>query len=263
MQLTGQMIGSEAIYHYLSVISPSVAKRFSTMVGMGRRTIETGNGSFWIDPFSGFGSEMLARGEHEPAMIGWIHETLKPGGIFVDVGANEGYFSVIAAKQCGETGKVYAIEPQEPCHAALRENSRLNGCNNIEIVPVVVSDHLGEAVLHLHSATNTGATSLWKQSRSGIRNLKTVCWPLQFLLDTKKIGSVDLLKIDIEGAEYEAVMGSPEVFRSGRVKALALEVHPPILAKRGLADSLIHDFLIDSGYRVEASQDLLSLYRTA
>lgn len=257
------MFGAESIYHYLSVISPSAARRFSRIVGMGRRVFETENGTFWIDPLSGFGAELLGAGAHEPAMIRWVRDNLRAGGTFVDVGANEGYFSVIAAKQCGDAGKVYAVEPQEECHAALRENSRLNGCENIEIVPVLVSDHCGEVVLHLHSATNTGATSIWRQSRSGIRRMRTECWPLEYLLDSKKIGTVDLLKIDIEGAEYEAVMGSQQLFRSGRIRAIALEVHPEILAERGLCDSTIHQFLVDSGYRVEFSEDLLSLYKAA
>ena len=196
-------------------------------------------------------------------MIRWIHDALRPGGTFVDVGANEGYFSVIAAKRCGASGRVYAVEPQEDCHTALQENSRLNGCDNIEIVPVLVSDYRGEAMLHLHSATNTGATSVWRESRSGIRSVRVACWPLEFLLDMKNIRSVDLLKMDIEGAEYEAVMGSQQLFRSGRISAIALEVHPEILARRGLRESTIHEFLIDSGYRVEVSEDLLSLYKAA
>jgi FkbM family methyltransferase len=255
------MIGPENIYHYLSGISPSAARGFSAVLGMGRRIIKTENGSFWIDPWSAFGAALLQARAHEPRMIQWLRDTLEPGGTFVDVGANEGYFSVIAAKQCGENGKVYAVEPQEDCHAALRVNSRLNGCNNIEIVPVVVSDHCGEAVLHLHSATNTGATSIWRRSRSGIRSMKAICRPLGALLDGKEIATVDLLKIDIEGAEYEAVMGSQQLFRSGRIKAIALEVHPAILAERGLSNATIHEFLIDSGYRMEVAEDLLSLYK--
>ena len=195
-------------------------------------------------------------------MIRWVHNTLKPGGTFVDVGANEGYFSVIAAKRCGESGRVYAVEPQKECHTALRENGRLNGCDNIEIVPVCVG-LLWRSGAASRSATNMGATSVWRESRSGIRGLRVVCWPLEFLLDTKNIRSVDLLKMDIEGAEYEAVMGSQELFRSGRIRAIALEVHPEILARRGLHESTIHEFLIDSGYRVEVSQDLLSLYKAA
>jgi FkbM family methyltransferase len=257
------MFGTESIYHYLSAISPSAARRFSTMVGLGRRVLETEDGSFWIDPLSGFGTELLREGAHEPAMIRWVRDILRPGGIFVDVGANEGYFSIIAARRCGPSGRVYAVEPQEVCHVALRENMKLNGCDNIEIVPVLVSDHCGELALHLHTATNTGATSVWRQSRSGIRSVRTVCWPLEFLLDRKSIGTVDLLKIDIEGAEYEAVMGSQQLFRSGRIRAIALEVHPEILAERGLRDSTIHEFLLDSGYRVEVSHDLLSLYKAA
>ena len=255
------MTESKSIYHYLSVISPTAARRFSAFVGMGRRVIKTENGSFWIDPWSAFGAALVKAGVHEPAMIQWVRDNLTPGGTFVDVGANEGYFSVIAAKRCGEKGRVYAIEPQERCHAALRENSRLNGCNNIEIMPFVVSDHYGEAELHLHSATNTGATSIWRRSRSGIRTMKAICRPLDVLLDRKDIGTVDLLKIDIEGAEYEAVMGSQQLFRSGRIKAIALEAHPAILAERGLSNVTIREFLIGSGYRVEVADDLLSLYK--
>src|ERR1700760_3354911 len=101
MRLSERMTGSESIYHYLSVISPTAARGFSAIVGKGRRVIETENGSFWIDPMSGFGAALLKDGAHEPAMIQWVRETLEPGGIFVDVGANEGYFSVIAAKRCG------------------------------------------------------------------------------------------------------------------------------------------------------------------
>ncbi len=261
MRLSQRVTGSERIYHYLSVVSPTAARRFSAIVGMGRRIIETENGTFWVDPLSGFGAALLKEGVHEPAMIQWVRDTLKPGGTFVDVGANEGYFSVIAATRCGEKGKVYAVEPQERCHAAVRENSRLNGCNNIEIVPLVVSDHCGEAELHLHSATNTGATSIWRRSRSGIRTVKATCRPLDALLESHGIATVDLLKIDIEGAEYEAVIGSQQLFRSGRIKAIALEVHPAILAERGLGSATIHEFLIGSGYRVEVAEDLLSLYK--
>ena len=71
---------------------------------------------------------------------------------------------------------------------------------------------------------------------------------LQEVLDANEIEAVDLLKVDIEGAEHEAVMGSPDVFRSGRVKAIALEYHPAILSSRGLQASVIHNFLIASGY---------------
>jgi hypothetical protein len=68
------------------------------------------------------------------------------------------------------------------------------------------------------------------------------------VLDSFRIDRVDLMKVDIEGSEYEAILGSPEVFRAGRVSVLALEYHPPILRKRGVDPSVIHNFLEEAGY---------------
>ncbi len=62
MQLSERMIGPENIYHYLGAISPSAARRFSAILGMGRRIIETEDGSFWIDPWSAFGASITQIG---------------------------------------------------------------------------------------------------------------------------------------------------------------------------------------------------------
>ena len=76
---------------------------------------------------------------------------------------------------------------------------------------------------------------------------------LQAALDANGIKEVHLLKIDIEGAEYEAVLGSPEVFRSGRVKVIALEYHTRFLSSRGLQVATIHDFLLKAGYTLDST----------
>jgi FkbM family methyltransferase len=169
------------------------------------------------------------------------------------LGANEGYFSILASKRCGPTGKVYAIEPQARCQEVIRENCRLNQCANVSILPVAICDRAGRITLHLHPATNTGATSMWQTARSSLRTSLVECMTLQAALDTNRINAVHLLKIDIEGAEYEAVLGSPEVFRSGRVKVIALEYHPDILSSRGLQVVTIHDFLLKAGYTLDST----------
>ena len=168
-------------------------------------------------------------------MANVLDRYLFPGGVFVDLGANEGYFSILASKQCGPTGKVYAIEPLARCHEIIQENSRLNNCADVIIIPVAVSDHAGQLILHLHPVTNTGATSIWRTARSSIRTSLVECMTLQAALDAEKINVVHLLKIDIEGAEYEAVLGSPEVFKSGRVKVIALDMIIPTSSPAGPA----------------------------
>ena len=70
------------------------------------------------------------------------------------------------------------------------------------------------------------------------------------MLIAQGLNHVDLLKVDIEGFEYEAVLGSPRVFQQQRVKALALELHPTILADRGKSAGDTERMLEQAGYRL-------------
>jgi hypothetical protein len=72
---------------------------------------------------------------------------------------------------------------------------------------------------------------------------------LRKLFASKRIERVDLLKMDIEGYEYEAVLGSKEVFSARKVNRIALELHPELLSRRGKNAGEITDFLTSCGYR--------------
>ena len=241
------------IYHCASLIHPSLAAGVAKCFRLERRVVATHHGKFWIDPLSNFGQELIEHGDYEPEMALILERYLYTGAVFVDLGANEGYFSILASKRCGPAGRVYAIEPQARCQQVIQQNVQLNECTSVMILPVCVSDHAGQIVLHLHPATNTGATSIYKTARSSVRTSLVECLTLQAMLDANGIQIVDLLKIDIEGAEYEAVMGSPEVFKSGRVKAIALEYHPAILTSRGLRPSTLHEFLLENGHTLDTT----------
>jgi hypothetical protein len=73
---------------------------------------------------------------------------------------------------------------------------------------------------------------------------------LDLLLKEQQIPYVDVMKIDIEGYEYEAILGSPDVFRRHRIGAVILELHRELLARRGLKPEAITDFLGECGYRI-------------
>jgi hypothetical protein len=117
---------------------------------------------------------------------------------------------------------------------------------------MAVSDYDGTATLYLHAATNTGATSFVRPGRSAWRTIRVPCMPLERVLESHGVGTVDLLKIDIEGAEYEAVLGSPALFNAGRVRALIVEYHPDILRRRGRRASDIHESLLGAGFTLDA-----------
>jgi FkbM family methyltransferase len=193
--------------------------------------------------------ELLLRGSYEPDMAAAFDELLYPGGVCVDVGANEGYFSILASARVGPSGRVLAVEPQERLGPVIRENIRLNRASNIVLEPVAVSDRPGDGELFLAPDTNTGATGFTPSQRYRVPTQRVRTLTLAALLERHEIWHIDLLKLDIEGFEYEAILGSKEVFRAHRVKHLALEFHPRILEQRGRPVDHLTDFLLDCGYQ--------------
>jgi FkbM family methyltransferase len=233
------------------MLNPFYAERFAKLVGYGRQVVATNRGKFFVDPLSNFGQQLIRSGEYEPGMTKIVDNYLFPGSVFVDLGANEAYFTILASKRCGPMGKVYAIEPQSRCLKVLSENCTLNDCTNVTILPLAISDYCGRLTLNLHPLTNTGATSILQPTRYKVATETVECTTLAELMKAHRIETYDLLKVDIEGGEYQALMGSPEVFQKGLIKVIAVEYHPHTLSRLGLPShtiDTIHHFLESCGY---------------
>jgi FkbM family methyltransferase len=215
---------------------------------LNRKNIVTPEGVFYIDLSSNLGSQLFTAGIYEPCMLQVLKTYLQPGGVFVDLGANEGYFSVIASKILGNAGKVIAIEPQSRLQSVISKNLSLNDCENVNVLPLAVSDKSESITLLLSPDINTGSTSVIQTTRYPLSQEKVPGATLTEIFREQAITNCDLLKLDIEGYEYEAIMGSPELFTSHQVKVIALEFHPQQLAKRGLSCKPIKDFLGSCGY---------------
>ena len=213
-----------------------------------RKTCKTPHGEFWIDVASNIGFNLLKKGMYEPSMIEIIQSYLYPGSVIVDLGANEGYFSVIAAKLVGDSGRVVAVEPQSRLQSVINKNLDLNHCSNTEVLQTVVSDKREKMMLHLSPDMNSGSTSLMQTTRYPLQKQEIAGLTLAEIFQEQGVTECDLLKVDIEGWEYEAIMGSRELFSNRRVKAIALEFHPHLLAQRGLSETTIVDFLVSCGY---------------
>ncbi len=214
-----------------------------------RVTVPTAHGTFWIDPVSLLGIALTNQGEHEHGMVQTLEKFLKSGDTFVDLGANEGYFTVIGARLCGAEGRVLAIEPQHRLLPVIEQNLKLNGLAHVEVLNAAISDQRGTATLHLTASTNSGGSGFHRHSKYKLPTQEIGTLTLEEALDAQKLEQVDLMKVDIEGFEYEALLGSTKVFEQHRVKALALELHPTILADRGKAAADIEQMLERCGYR--------------
>jgi hypothetical protein len=99
---------------------------------------------------------------------------------------------------------------------------------------VAVSDRPGTATLYLAPDINTGGSGLSNAARYPVRAQPTSLRTLSQLLNESGIDQVDLMKVDIEGFEWEMLAGAPEVFSTHRVRAMAMEIHESLLLRRGL-----------------------------
>jgi FkbM family methyltransferase len=249
MSISDRRLGA---YRRLAHVRPTIVSvGLKKLLQIGRIPVETNLGIFWIDPVSHLGQTLLHRKVHEPFTVEALQSVLHSGATFVDLGSNEGYFSIIASKLVGRTGMVYAVEPQQRLQAVLQRNIDMNQARNITVRSCAVSDQVGTQQLHLAPDTNTGSSGFYRATRYHTRVESVDTVTLSGFFKKEHIDHCDLLKIDIEGHEHEAVLGSSEVFQSGVIKALALEVHHEILRRRGLDAKEITEFLARCGYHLD------------
>ena len=258
-------IGQSKIWHrLLSRVRPSqLAVLLKHLTGVRREVIQTADGRFCVDPVSHFGRCLIDLGSYDVTILDTIRRHLPRDGVFVDLGANEGYFSVVGSHIAGVHGRVLAIEPQERLIPVLRTNLTLNDISNVEIENSAISDHDGTGSLYLAPTTNTGATSLKASGRMGDSVQAIALKTLSRVLDEHRLEHIDLMKIDIEGWEYEAVIGSAQVFQSGRIKVIALDYHLNELAARGRSASDIDRLLCDAGYQQSSEHENTVYIRAA
>lgn len=133
-----------------------------------------------------------------------LQRRLKPGGVFVDVGANAGIYSFWAHRCMQGRGRILAVEPDPEMRHRLEFNARTNGLTDIELCPLALSDHEGTAELQVNPRQRGQNTlDLGEAQRAGgeRQSLTVPLTTLLALLQSKGIVKVDVLKIDIEGHE--------------------------------------------------------------
>ncbi|MFI6933866.1 FkbM family methyltransferase [Streptomyces sp. NPDC050287] len=187
----------------------------------------------------------------EPHLTHWIQGRLRPGDTFVDVGANIGYFSVLASRKVGDSGRVVAIEASTEFHMRLMENLRANECRNVRSVNSAVSHTTQKLTFYLEQATNLGATSIVRPARSPESHFEMTAEPLPAILTDDELGDARIIKIDVEGAEASVVEGLRPVLGRLRPDAeLVIEVCPDRLREQGRHVDEIIDPLLHHGFHL-------------
>ena len=177
--------------------------------------VEGHNGKFHIFADQNdriIGSPALS-GTYEPAVTAALERLVGPGDQVLDVGANLGYFTLLAASLVGPGGHVVAVEPNELNVKLLESSRRRNGFENITVAQVAATNVI--ETLFLHATVGNGSVTALGDADS-IFDTKTVPGiPLDVLL-ARRTQPIKLIKIDVEGFEYMALQGAVELLRQDK-----------------------------------------------
>jgi FkbM family methyltransferase len=186
-------------------------------------------------------------GAYEPRETALVRKWLRPGMTFVDVGANVGYFTALAASLVGPTGRVFAIEPQPRVHRQLERMIVENSLKQVRSLCAGLSDIRGEIPLYLPVDPGAGQNATMV-AHSGALRVTVPVTTLDTCMEEWGIEQVDLLKIDVEGHEPQVFRGASSALRRRRIRATLCEFNEPWLRQAGRSASELYQMLRAEGF---------------
>ncbi len=199
----------------LASSNPSSLKYRLASAGLRQRDVAVRNGVAKGLKFNpGESCPELALGTYEVPIQNIFAQHLQAGDVFYDIGANVGFFSIIAAKLVGNTGKIYAFEPGEGNANSIRHNARLNDFNQIEVIEKAVSNTSGEGQLLLakYSGGHALTTADAPPDLAGEITIDLVS--IDDLIAQNRITPPNFVKVDVEGAELDVLKGMSETIKT-------------------------------------------------
>jgi FkbM family methyltransferase len=142
---------------------------------------------------------LVSYGTWEGGETAWFLRTVKPGDTIVDAGANVGYYTIIGSRLVGETGKVYAFEPDPANFALLEKNVQLNGLTNVVLERKALSNRKGTLKLFI-AEQNKGDHRIYQPEGESRASVEVEAVRLDEYFQDHKRG-IDFIKIDTQGAD--------------------------------------------------------------
>lgn len=190
----------------------------------------------------------LFLGQWEPDVVDYLRRTVQPGMTVLDIGANIGIYTLICAKQVGAGGVVHSFEPTPATFARLERNVALNRLANVHINQVALSNQEGVTEFHLYhqNAMNSLARQAWVGKVKAVVPVRTRT--LDGYVAEEGITRVDLVKLDVEGAERMVLRGGSALLQSETAPALLVEFADRTTEAFGYRAAELRDLLEAHGY---------------
>ncbi|MFK8046763.1 MAG: FkbM family methyltransferase [Crocinitomicaceae bacterium] len=157
---------------------------------------------------------IFKRGVYEQGTVSALQSFLKEGDTFVDAGANIGFLSLVAAEKVGKFGAVHAFEPFPSTYEILEKNKNINNYVQIRAYPFALGNETGSKTIYTENENRGGASLVNHVSDSGTKI------EIRKLDDVKIHTLIKVIKIDVEGYEFEVLKGAEKTIRENKPKLI-------------------------------------------
>jgi FkbM family methyltransferase len=252
--LPSRAIDNLALFSLALVSSPVVAYLRHFPVSRGKWRLLNATSRFLV---TDIGDDVWAR-VHGPELQGLIYgikeqkETaaflslVRSGMTVLDIGANIGLYSLLSAKRLDGSGVVHAFEPTPFVAKRLRDNVRLNHFQNVIVNQIALSDQAGTAKFYVHEEADCNSLGVVSSNSIEVQTMS-----LDEYVGSAAIQRVDLIKIDVEGAEVKVLRGAHVLLSRADAPVMMLEFNPPLLAAMGTNDDELAALLSSYGYKLQ------------
>lgn len=164
-------------------------------------------------------------GEYEANISRILTKLVEPGATCLDIGGNIGWYTTMFQKLVGKSGKVHSFEPVPPIFETLKQNVALNEfAENVKINNLALGDEEGTVDLHIFPELPHGHASISTFDHKEFISYSSKIITLDSYLETNSVGNVDLVKIDIEGAELMMLKGASKLFKQSKPPVFEIEM---------------------------------------
>ena len=205
----------------------------------------------------------LSKGQfYEQGTSNFLASALREGDSFIDIGSHIGYFSLLASIIVGNSGQVFAIEPEASNFAQLTTNISLNKFSNIKTFSLVLGSKIEQKQFFINK-DNDGGHALWnvglhpfnKNSRANpvVKDINTAT--LDSLFEGNNPNSLKLIKMDVEGSEYAILQGGTNMISRHNVPYIICEINRFALQQMGTSEKELRRYMELLGYETYLLND--------
>ena len=186
-------------------------------------------------------------------------QNVNEGDTVIDIGAHIGEYTLLGAKLVGTKGFVIAVEPAYDTMKSLKENIILNDFKNCLVLEKAVGEKVETKSLYKVSEEDVyGYLDPYVKNKKLTMQSEIDVTTIDEIVLSENLNLVNLLKIDVEGFEYEVLLGCNDALKKNKINKIIIEIHSEFLKSKGINEDLIYTFLKEHGFNIKKIQEISS-----